>query len=74
MNKKQWYRADHHLRLALAGKDIPENIKKQMLYYRYVARRNKNWNIWFNFGAAPDNNINQVTGGEECVSTEWGTF
>ena len=74
MHKKQWYRADYHLRLAMAGKDIPEAIKKQMMYYRYIARQNKNWNVWFNFGAAPDNNINQVAGGEECVTTVWGTF
>ena len=74
MHKKQWYRADYHLRLAMAGKDIPPAIKQQMLYYRYVARQNKNWNIWFNFGAAPDNNINMVTGGEECITNQWGTF
>jgi len=74
MQKKQWYRADHHLRLAMAGKDIPDEIKQRMLYYRYIARQNKNWNIWFNFGAAPDNNINQVAGGEECITNEWGTF
>ena len=74
MNKKQWYRADYHLRLAMAGKNIPDDIKKRMLYYRYIARQNKNWNIWFNFGVAPDNNINQVAGGEECITTEWGTF
>ena len=74
MYKKQWYRADYHLRLALAGKDIPNEIKKRMLYYRYVARQNKKWNIWFNFGAAPDNNINQATGGEERIITQWGTF
>lgn len=74
MHKKQWYRADNHLRLAMAGRDIPDEIKRQMMYYRYVARQNKNWNVWFNFGAAPDNNINQVAGGEECVTNEWGTF
>ncbi len=74
MNQKQWYRADYHLRLAMAGKDIPDEIKKRMMYYRYIARKNKNWNVWFNFGAAPDNNINQVAGGEECITNEWGTF
>lgn len=74
MHKKQWYRADYHLRLAMAGKDIPDDVKRQMMYYRYIARQNKNWNIWFNFGAAPDNNINQVTGGEECITNQWGTF
>ena len=72
MNTKQWYRADYHLRLAMAGKDIPDAIKQQMMYYRYLARKNKNWNVWFNFGAAPDNNVNQNAGGEECVMTSYG--
>ncbi len=67
MAKEQWYRADYHLRLAMAGKDIPEPIKQRMMYYRYIARKNKNWNVWFNFGAAPDNNVNQATGGKECI-------
>ena len=70
----QWYRADYHLRLAMAGHDIPPQIKHQMMYYRWIARQNKNWNVWFNFGAAPDTNINQNAGGEECVMTAWGRF
>ena len=74
MAKKQWYRADYNLRLAMAGNDIPDEIKKRMMYYRYLARKNKNWNVWFNFGAAPDNNINQAVGGNECVKTEYGMF
>lgn len=74
MMKQQWYRADYHLRLAMAGNDIPDEIKKRMMYLRYIARKNKNWNIWFNFGAAPDNNVNQAVGGQECVVTEYGTF
>ena len=72
MKKKQWYRADHHLRLAMAGKDLPDTAKQMMFYYRYLVRQNKNWNVWFNFGAAPDNNINNSIGGEECVMTIFG--
>jgi len=67
MAKEQWYRADYHLRLAMAGKDIPDIIKQQMMYYRYIARQNKRWNVWLNFGAAPDNNVNQASGGKDCV-------
>lgn len=74
MAKKQWYRADYHLRLAMAGADIPNAVKKQMLYYRYIARKNKRWNLWFNFGAAPDNNVNQASGGDECITNEFGVF
>ena len=72
MHKKQWYRADYHLRLAMAGKDLQENAKQLMNYYRWIVRQNKNWNVWFNFGAAPDNNINNAVGGTECVNTMFG--
>ena len=67
MHKKQWSRADYHLRLAMAGDDLPENARKMMNYHRYIIRRNKNWNVWFNIGAAPDNNINNATGGTDCI-------
>ena len=74
MAKHQWYRADYHLRLAMAGKDIPSAVKQQMMYYRYIARKNKRWNVWFNFGAAPDTNVNQASGGQECVEGFMGYF
>ena len=74
MAKHQWYRADYHLRLAMAGADIPPRVKQAMMYYRWIARQNKRWNAWFNFGAAPDNNVNQASGGEETIINEWGEF
>ena len=74
MIKHQWYRADYHLRLALTGKDIPDEVKQRMMYLLYVARQNKRWNAWFNFGAAPDNNVNLAAGGEEYIINEWGEF
>lgn len=72
MKTSQWYRADYQLRLAMAGDDLPENVRQMMNYYRYVVRQNKNWNVWFNFGAAPDNNVNNATGGSECIITIFG--
>jgi len=66
MAKQQWYRADYHLRLAMAGADIPPAVKQQMMYFRWIARQNKNWNVWFNFGAAPDSNVNQASDYELC--------
>ena len=74
MKMGRWYRADYHLRLAMAGKDLPEDVKKMMAYYRYVIRQNKRWNVWFNFGAAPDSNVNNGNGGEECIVNGWGRF
>ena len=41
---ERWYRADYNLRLAMAGEDIPEEVKQQMLNLRYVVRKNKYWN------------------------------
>jgi hypothetical protein len=72
MKTEQWYRADYHLRLAMAGDGLPDNAKLTMNYLRYVVRQNKNWNAYFNFGVAPDNNINTAAGGEECVMTMFG--
>lgn len=72
MKTEQWYRADYQLRLAMAGDDLTDNVRQMMNYYRYVIRQNKNWNVYFNFGAAPDNNVNNATGGEECVMTIFG--
>lgn len=72
MHQQKWRRADYHLRLAMAGDDLPENVRQMMNYYRWIVRQNKNWNIWFNFGAAPDNNVNNSIGGEECVMTMFG--
>ena len=70
--RKDWIRADYHYRLALADKELPIPIQiriKQALYY---IRQNKNYNFWFNFGIAPDNNVNNTTSGEQCVMTMFG--
>ncbi len=74
MKNKQWYRADYHLRLSMADDNLTTDVKKIMNYYRQIIRLNKNWNFWFNFGIAPDNNINTANGGEECVNTSFGIF
>lgn len=72
MKTKQWRRADYQLRRAMAGNDLPEEVRRTMNMLRWVVRQNKNWNVWFNMGAAPDNNINTSAGGEECVNTVLG--
>ncbi len=75
LKKEQWYRADYHLRLAMAAPDLPAEVLNMMYYYRYIIRQNKSWNAWFNFGLVPDSNINQGTGGQECYDTEiWGVW
>jgi tetratricopeptide (TPR) repeat protein len=72
MQTKQWYRADYHLRLAAADDKLPAGVLINIKRFLYIIRQNKNWNIWFNFGIAPDNNINTSAGGEECVMTMFG--
>lgn len=74
MLQKSWYRADYHLRLAATDETLPPPVKQEIAKYIYVARQNKNWNIWFNIGAAPDDNINNATGGEQCIMTMWGVL
>ena len=74
MKLKYWNQADYQLRLALSAPDLPDNIKQLMMYYRFLIRQNKNWNVWFNFGAAPDNNVNYARGGEECINTIYGVL
>ena len=72
MKLKHWNQADYQLRLALASKDLTNEAKQLMLYYRFLIKQNKNWNIWFNFGATPDTNINNGNGGNECINTVFG--
>ena len=74
MQTKQWHRADYQLRRAMAGKDLPDNVKTIMNNARYVIRQNKNWNLYFNMGLTPDSNINTAAGGEECIKTMFGTL
>ena len=74
MHTEKWQRADYHLRLAMADDDLPVAVKNVMNYYRYIVRQNKNWNVWFNFGAAPDNNVNNAVGGTECIEFMGGLW
>lgn len=73
MARKSWYLADYHLRLAAAEK-LPPGIDEKIGYLRAVVRRNKNWNIWFSAGIAPDNNVNNSQTGTQCIQTSFGIF
>ena len=72
LKKEDWIRAEYHYRLALSHKDTPKEIQQRIKYALYYIRKNKNWNLWFNVGIAPDNNINNTTSGEQCVMTIFG--
>lgn len=70
--RKDWIRADYHYRLALADKELPIAVQTRIKQALYYIRQNKNYNFWFNFGIAPDNNVNNTTSGEQCVMTMFG--
>lgn len=72
LKRQDWYRADYHFRLALANKNTPLAVQKYIKESLQYIRQNKNWNFWFNFGIAPDNNVNNTTSGEQCVMTMFG--
>ena len=74
LKQEDWWRADYHYRLALANKDLPQLIQYRIKQALYYIRQNKNWNLWFNFGVAPDNNVNNTTYGEQCVMTMFGVM
>lgn len=64
---EQWTRADYHLRLAMAGDDLSDDMKQKIDYYRYFIRQNKNWDVRFRIGTTPDTNVNNGNGGQECI-------
>ena len=67
IHDEQWTRADYHLRLAMAGDDLSDEMKQNMDYYRYFIRQNKNWDVRFRIGTTPDSNVNNGNGGQECI-------
>ncbi len=74
MLKKSWYKADYHFRLAATDKGLPDEVKMEIAKALFITRQNKNWNVWFNIGAAPDNNINNAQSGEQCIATIFGVL
>ena len=53
--------ADHHFRLAEQDADLPPEIEKTIHEARGILRSRRNWTFNFNFGLAPDSNINNAT-------------
>lgn len=53
--------ADHHFRLAEEAQDLPPEIERTIRLSRGVIRDRRNWHLNFDFGLAPDSNINSAT-------------
>lgn len=68
-----FYKADYNLRLALA-EPLPQEVIYNVQRFLYMLRSNKNWNVWFSLGVAPDTNINNGRRGTQCISTVWGVL
>lgn len=74
LGQKAWWRADYHYRLALADQETPNLVQQRIRQALSYIRQNKNWNLWFDFGIAPDNNVNNTSAGEQCVQTIFGVL
>ena len=63
--------ADYHLRLAQEDEDLPDDIARQISNARSIIRSNRKWRFGFDFGFAPDSNINSATN-VETVDVNFG--
>jgi hypothetical protein len=61
--------ADHHYRLAAEAGDLPPEIERTIREQRGVIRNRKNWYFNFDFGLAPDSNINSATSASTVDTT-----
>jgi len=57
--------ADHHFRLASQDKNLPPEIAATIRSTRGIIRDQRIWNFRFDFGLAPDTNINNATSAEQ---------
>ena len=74
--KKEYEAARFNMKLALAQKDLPEDMRKQGSYLLYQIRQERVWNAEISVGIAPDTNINGASGKQiECFYIGlWGPF
>jgi|GEM_PF-520182 len=56
--------ADYHLRLAQNDETLPEDIARMIGNARSIIRSNRRFRFGFDFGFAPDSNINSATAAE----------
>ena len=68
IHDERWARADYHLRLAMAGDNLSDDMKQKMNEHLYFIRQHKNWDVRFRIGATPDTNVNNGNGGQECIT------
>lgn len=64
MMQKKFRAADYHLKLAQNDENLPEDIARMIGNARSVIRSNRRFRFGFDFGFAPDSNINSATAAE----------
>lgn len=64
MMQGQYSAADYHLRLAMNDEGLPEDISRMIGNARSVIRSKRKFRFGFDFGFAPDSNINSATAAE----------
>ncbi|MCB2063363.1 MAG: DUF560 domain-containing protein [Novosphingobium sp.] len=64
MMQGQYSAADYHLRLAMNDEGLPEDISRMIGNARSVIRSKRKFRFGFDFGFAPDTNINSATAAE----------
>ena len=70
--KGNFVSADYHFKLVLTNKNIPDAVRQNINMVRYLIRRNKNWNVWVDFGIAPDTNFNNTSYNKSFYHPIWG--
>lgn len=61
MAQRKFQSADYHLRLAENDDDLPEEVVRMIGNARSIIRSNRRFTFGFDFGFAPDTNINSAT-------------
>lgn len=61
--------ADNHFRLAEEASSLPPEIERTIRSSRAIIRNRRNWYFNFDFGLAPDSNVNSATNAETQNST-----
>ena len=64
---ERWDRADYYLRMAMAAENLPDDVKQVMESYRYLIRKNKNWDFWFDYGVAPNARASIADSNNVCM-------
>ena len=64
--------AAFHFQFVMADKELPEEVRANVMQYIEAARRQKSWVVALSFGLAPDTNRNSASGTSRCIMSVFG--